>query len=641
MISLLRNSLKDGGMTTIVWVAVGSMIIGSALPLVMKKSSGDWALKVNGTEISYHTYASELAMIRNYISMVRSQYGQFADYLLQSMGFSDPQQMTMQQLITQQLMVHGIKAQGISVGQDAVSKKLGDKKFVEESCGDLLPAFVYKDGVVDNNLLKSYLQQRGMTIDQLQERIHDRVANSFMQHALETLSYIPAATVEALHATHNATKELAIVRMPLAQYKKTVAADITDEQVRAFYEQENARAQRYYTPEKRSGTIWEFDASGYGTSVDADAVERYYEEHKATRYLTEQAKIEVRAAAFATRSEAEAARDGLTQGNASLATIATEHPFNEEAAQNGGLLKPITRGTGDRVIEKAAFILAADGDLSSVIEHHGKFVLLERVSKSAPVFTPLSKVRDEIKNQLQLAAFKETCLKELHELIRANDTDHITTFIKEHKGTKNALNNISLADAKKEAYKNIFALEAGAYNAVSAGNACYLVHLDTVTEVANQPYESVVDAVKADLVMHKAEQALSQAALEFSHALAAQGLREAARTNGLSVTDYTYKGASDSELRKKYGIESRALAALDKVGTVTVVEHDGDVIIVGLEGLKPSAEVLAETTEKDLVDGMRKRDRQMIVGGYIASLYRDATIEKNDVLALLDKENTI
>ena len=82
MITVLRNNLKDGGMLTIIWIAVASMIIGSALPLVMKKKSDSWALKVNGTEISYTTYAAELAIARDYITMLRSQYGQFADYLL-------------------------------------------------------------------------------------------------------------------------------------------------------------------------------------------------------------------------------------------------------------------------------------------------------------------------------------------------------------------------------------------------------------------------------------------------------------------------------------------------------------------------------------------------------------------------------
>ncbi len=641
MITLLRNSLKDGGMTTIVWVAVGSMIIGSALPLVMKKGSEDWALKVNGTEVPYSVYASELAMVRQYISMLRAQYGQFSEYLLQSMGISDPQTTTMQQLINQQLMVYGYKAQGIAVGQETVNQKVSDKKFVEDACSDLLPAFIYRDGVVDNNLLKNYLQQRGMTIDQLQERIHERVATQFMQQSLEQISYIPAATIHDVVATHNANKELALVRMPLAQYKKVVSADLTAEQVKAFYEQENMRAQRYYTPEKRSGSIWEFDAAGYGITVDNDTIERYYEEHKMTRYLKEQAKVEVRAAAFANRADAEAARNALTLGSSSFKTLAKEHAFNDEAAQNSGLLKPIVRGTGDRVIERAAFVLAADGDISPVIAHNDRFILLERVSKAAPVITPLSKVRDEIKEQLQKASFTERCVGELNDLIRAQDTDHVEAFIKDRKGKASVLSKITLDDAKNEAQKSLFALDAGAYTAVGAANKCYLVHLDTVVEAVVQPYDVVSDTVRTDFITYKAQQALSQAALDFNHAIAAEGIRESARKQGLSVVEQTYTGGSDNELRTKYGLDSRALHALEKVGTVTMVEHDGDVVIAALEAIKPTSEGLENQASKDLIEGLVKRDHQMIVAGYIASLYRDATIEKNDILALLDKENTI
>lgn len=255
MITLLRNSLKDGGMTTIVWVAVGSMIIGSALPLVMKKNSEEWALRINGAEVPYATYAAELAMVRDYITMLRAQYGQFAEYLLQSMGFSDPQSMTMQQLITQQLMVYGYKAQGIIVGQESINDKLADAKFIEESCGDLLPAFLYKDNKIDNNILKLYLQQRAMSIDQLQERLQERIGTVFMQQAVESLAYIPTQSVANKLAMNGATKDLALIRIPLADYKKTVSAELTDDQVKAFYSQENARANRYYTSEQRSGSV--------------------------------------------------------------------------------------------------------------------------------------------------------------------------------------------------------------------------------------------------------------------------------------------------------------------------------------------------------------------------------------------------
>ena len=646
MITALRNSLKDGGMTTIVWVAVGSMIIGSALPLVMKKSSSEaWALRINGVEVPYATYAAEVAMMREYINMLRAQYGQFADYLLQNMGFSDPQQMTMQQLITQQLMVYGYTAQGIAVGKEAVNQKLADKSFVDESCADLLPAFLYKDNKVDNNLLKLYLQQRGMTVDQLEERLQERVGTIFMQHALEQLSYLPEASVKASEAMQGATKELALVRIPLATYKKTVTAELDDAQLRAFYEQENNRAKRYYIPEKRLGAIWEFDAQGYGIDLDNAAIERYYEEHKATRYQKEAAKIEVRALAFTDKATAESTRAQLLDGSVKAATLAQKHPFNDESAANNGILNPITRGAGDRIIERAAFILAADGDFSPVIEHNGRFVILERIGKTAPVITPLSKVQNEIKEQLQQTQFKEACLRELRELIKNNEPEALNTFIKAHGGKRPKLDSIELSEAKTDAHKSLFALEEGAYTAVSSGSKCCLVQLEKIKPASMQPYEAVADTVRSDLIDYRAKQALTQAALQFNHTLASKGVRDAAREAGLSVTDYAYTETSDNkvskELRATYGFDHAALHNLEKVGTLAFAEHDGDVIIAVLEGVKPAAELAPESAQKDLIQGALTRDRQTIVAGYIASLYRDATIEKNDILALLDKENTI
>lgn len=642
MITSLRNSLKDGGMTTIVWVAVGSMIIGSALPLIMKKGSSEWALRVNGTDIPYATYAAELAMVRDYITMLRAQYGQFADYLLQSMGFSDPQQMTMQQLITQSLMVYGYKAQGIVVSQEAIAQKLADKKFVDESLGDLLPSFLYKDGIVDNTILKHYLSQRSMTIEQLQERIHERIGTVFMHNAIELLAYVPNQSISDSLALQNAIKELALVRIPLSHYKKKVSAEITDEQVKAFYEQENARAHRYYIPEKRAGSVWEFDAQGFGTNVDAAAIERYYEEHKTTRYQKEPAQITVRALGFATRDSADSVRALIIDGANTVSALAKEYPFSQEAAADSGLLKPIVRGAGDRVIEKAAFILANDGDLSPVIAHNDRFILLQRVSKTPAVIIPLSKVQNEIKEQLQQTEFKNACLRELSELARTNNTDAIAAFAKERKAKKSQIQSIALADAKTEAQKNLFALEHGAYSAVNAGNQCLLVHLDEVVPAAVQAYDVAMTTVRNDLIEYRAKQALSQAYLDFSHAVATQGIQSTAREYGFTVTPYTYKGATDTaqvtELRTKYGLDERTLNPLQKVGTLAMAEHDGDVVIAALIDIKQSD---TATPDSQMAQVLAKKDSQTLVAGYIASLYRDATIEKNDILALLDKENTI
>jgi len=651
MITLLRNSLKDGGMTTIVWVAVGSMIIGSALPLVMKKgSSEDWALRVNGLEVPYTTYAAELAMIRDYISMLRAQYGQFADYLLQSMGFSDPQQMTMQQLITQKLMVYGYKTQGVVVSQEAVGRKVADKEFVEQSCADLLPSYLYKDNNIDNNVLKVYLQQRGMTVEDLQERLQERVGTVFIQQALEQLSYVPVQSMADSVTLQGATKELALVRMPLATYKKSVSANLDDAQIRAYYDQENARSKRYYVPEKRGGSIWEFDAQGYGTDVDNATIERYYEEHKTTRYQKEPAKIEVRALAFADRATADAVRAQLAEGTAKVATVAKEYPFDDESKVNNGLLKPITRGTGDRTIERAAFILAADGDISPIIESNGRFVLLERVSKTAPVITQLDKVRAEIKEQLQQTAFKDACLRELRELIKNNETDGLAAFRKAHGGKRWKKDGfadigapIALSEAKTDEYKSLFTLEEGAYTAVTSGSKCYLVQLEKIEPAAIQPYETVAATVRNDLIEYRAQQALSQAALDFGHAIAVKGIREAAKEAGLTVAPATYTEAGDvaKELRTTYGLDHKVLHSLEKIGTITMSAHNGDVVIAALEGIKPAVTAPTEAAVRDLTEGTLKRDRQTIVSGYIASLYRDATIEKNDILALLDKENTI
>lgn len=645
MISALRNSLKDGGMTTIVWVGIGSMIIGSALPLVMKKKSEGWALRVNGAEIPYTQYAAELALIRDYISSMRAQYGQFADYLLQSMGFSDPQTMTMQQLVTQQLMIYGYTTQGISIGQQTVDYKLRDKLFIDESCADLLPPFLYKGEAIDQNMLKMYLQRRAMTVEQLQQRIKERVGTTFMQHAIQQLGYVTKADRTEAITLHNAQKDIAVTRIPLAAYKKEAEAQITVEQLHSFYEQENARARRYYVPEQRTGIVWKFDATNYGITVEDAAIERYYEANKAARYTKEQAKIEIRVLACTTHAEAVSVRGALLEGNTSFATAAQQYPFNAEAAANGGLLKPIARGTGDRIIERAAFVLINDSDISPVIEHEGRFILIQRVSKSAPVVTPLVKVRDEIKQQLQATQFKALCMQDLQALAQGKDTDAIAAFVKAHNGTKTE-RAYALADAKNDAERGLFTLDKSAYNAVAQGNECYLTYLDTITEVQKQPFEAVKEQVKEDLIADKAQRALMQAEIDLNHAIATKGWEAALREFPVKVEVTSFKGLSADnadaiENLKKHDIDIGTINALEKVGTVIFAKRGSDSTAVILNAITQSEKPITNEAKKEALATLEKRARNGISGSYIASLYRDAKIERNDMLALLDEENAI
>lgn len=644
MITVLRNNLKDGGMITIVWIAVGSMIIGSALPLVMKKNSDNWALKVNGTEIPYTTYAAELAMARDYISMLRAQYGQFADYLLQSMGMSDPQAMTVQQLVTSQLMVDGYKRQGISISPQSIAYKLSDKDFIEKHCGDLLPSFLYKDGILDNSMLKTYLQRRNMTIEQLEERLQDRIGSVFMQQALQSLAYVPKASLKDAMQKDGLIKDILVIGLPLNLFKKTVTDDsITVEALKDFYNQENARDRRYYTVEKRSGELWQFKPESFGISIDDQAIEQYYEEHKTSRYTQEQGKVQVRAIAFPSQQQAEAARAELINKNVDMVSLAKEYPFDEQSAKNQGLLAPIIRGSGDRTIEKAAFILAQDGDISPVLAHKNRFILLERINKTAPILKSLAKVRDEIEQILKTARFKETCMRDLKELIQNPLEDTITLFAKNHKGVRSSLSLIQ-SDAKTEAEMALFALEPNAYTAITQGSDCYLVHLNTIVPSELQEFESIKDQVRTDLILDRAEKAMEKAAMDFLQTAQIYTVQSLAQEKGYTFNEYNGIKSSDTakiaSLRKE-GIDIGILNKLEKPGTYTLVNDNNDKLLIFLKNTSSKEETLTDSAKRSLEMGILKKETDTINSAYIASLYRDAKIEKNDILALLDEEIAI
>jgi SurA N-terminal domain len=645
MITVLRNTLKDGGMMTIVWIAVASMIIGSALPLMMKKSSGSWALKVNGTEIPYTTYAAELAMARDYINMLRAQYGQFADYLLQSMGIHDPQSMTVQQLISSQLMVDGYTKQGVYISPQSIAYKMSEKGFIDQHCSDLLPAFLYKDDSLDNNMLKVYLQRRNMTVEQLEGRLKERIGSVFMQQALQKLAYVPKVSIVNSLRKDTVTKDILLIRFSLDSFKKNSTLDtLSNESLKNFYTQENVRTRRYYAPEKRSGYMIQFKPDTYGVTIDDSAVEQYYNDQKVSRYTEEQSKVQVRAIAFSTKEEADLAHEQLINSRKKITEYVEEYPFDDQSLKNNGLLAPIVRGVGDRVLEKAAFVLTHDGDISPVLSHINRFVILERVQKTAPVIKPLTKVRNEIIQSLKTMRFNEMCSRDLRELIASPLEENIALFTMKHNGIRHSVVSLAQTEAKRDSERAFFEAGLNTYEIVPQGADCYLIHVDTINPSTLQPFESIEAQVRSDFIAHGAIIALEKAMIEFLRTSSHNKPQELARNLGYSFNTYTGIKATDSSKvasLQKEGLGIDTLNKLEKAGTYAVVNDGDDKLLVFVENISFDDENATGSAQNTVETGLIKQESDIINAAYIASLYRDAKIEKNDILALLDEENTI
>src|SRR5271166_5083403 len=144
MITTIRNQFKQSTYRYIVVFVLGLGMI--SLPSLIKneKAGVAWIAKVNGKKISYQDFAQEVAERSEWLAHVRSQYGQYADLLLQARNIpTDPKALAIEMLIKGDLISQCAQKMGIQLHSDYISQSISDQKYAQQNLGNIMPPFVF------------------------------------------------------------------------------------------------------------------------------------------------------------------------------------------------------------------------------------------------------------------------------------------------------------------------------------------------------------------------------------------------------------------------------------------------------------------------------------------------------------------
>jgi peptidyl-prolyl cis-trans isomerase D len=657
MITAMRSGLKSGGMAYVIWIAIASMLLGYIVPLFFKQKGGEpWAMRINGTHIPYKTFASELASTREYIALLRAHYGQFAEYVLQNAGITDARSMAFRTLVTQELAHQALDKNKLALHPDYIAHKMHDAEFVQQHVSDLLPQhLIAADGSVDGKMLKEYLQRRGITMQSFEQKIADKVGMWFLSHAVDLFAYVPDYAANYAVTQQQSKKGFTYINVAYQDFvtKEQQKEAITAEEIAAFFEQENRRIKRYEVPEKRYGLQWEFTPETYGISVDDRAIEAYYEQHKAKEFTASPSTMQIRQIVVTIDTSADTSYKTaasqkawdihamLVQQPDSFAEIARTSSDDTHSASKGGLLDPFARGTKDRVLERAAFSLQRDGEISPVLELSDQFVVIQRVHKEPQSYKPLKEVRSTIEKKIRTMEFKTAFNNDARTVLEAKESSAHDLFNKEHRGVKKGLSEITRSE--KPVSRALFELKSGDYGVYTEGTNGYIIHLDSVEPAYTPAFEAVEKEVKQDLIAQRARAAFNKEGQRLLTLIRANPIKQVAEDEGFKTHSLTPFSAQDADqikdIRAK-GIDPMALLALEHAGATTTAEQHDILHILQCVAIETPEQINAEQEQS-----VRSREIQqgtsLFSNGYVASLYRDATIETNDVIEILEDENTI
>jgi peptidyl-prolyl cis-trans isomerase D len=657
MIIDIRRHLKSPAYRSVIIIAIVGIIVSFALPPVIKQIGRDaeWAATVNGAEISEATFRQKVMQQQEFLASIRQEYGPYATMLLQSMGQgNDAQELALNLLVKEELLAQVAEKIGIQVHSDDIAEKLSNPQFVQKELNGIIPPyFISANGTINEKALRRYLQKSGISLGQLDTLVERAVSRRMVAQLVMLATYVPLFDIKQSYLAERVAKKFSIVTFALDSYvKKAKQVPIDQQKIEQFFESQNALSKRYVVPEKRAGVMWTFSPQSYGLKITDEDVESYYQAHKATDFVKEPTKIQVRrillkvpdaTAEEAVKEQAQLLRQELGLGEAivSFAQKAKEVSQDTQSAQSGGLLSSFARGEQSAAIDRIAFLLKEDGEISPVFRSQEGYEILQRVSKTMRSYKPLSAVAADIKKIVLNDKFKKQFPADIKAVTaRAGDSEmHRAAFIKEQGGKKSIIS--TMADDGTQVAKALFTIkkpqELECF--IDAENGI-VVQLTTVEKQYTQSLDSIKATVTNDMYDQEA-QALMKADLTLAYANADIAALSAEFGAKLEKTGWIKADSKEIKDLETRGIPTDRIIQLEKIGQRVMGSSPKHGFLIQLD----STEAINEEDFKESVTKIKRRLEQervsLLIEGFIASLYRNAKLNVNESVLNLYKEYSI
>jgi hypothetical protein len=636
MITTIRSQFKQTTYRYIVFFMV-FIIAASMVSSMLVKSDRvgeSWAVRVNGIEISYQDFNRETVKQTEYLAHMRAQYGQYADLLFQSMGWStDPKTRALDILIKEELINQYGDMLGMVVSPTYVATVINNASFVKQNLGHVVPSFAFDQaGVLDMNIIKSFLHQNGITAQQFEKNIERALMQLQVMEIVANASYTPLFDSKQQFIARNLAKTFSCLTFSLDQFlaieKKNT---VSDEDLQLFYDAQNTQFRRYWIPEKRTASMWTFDPKRYNVTISDEEITRYYEDNKLKNYVLEPLKVEVEKIALNTLENTD---------NLSFDEIRHKLVNNTSSvwAKQWKAMKPFARGEYKGELEKAAFVLQNEGEVSPVFETDEGPVVIKLVKRIARTYKPLSVVKNDIKMTLANKAFKKSFAKDIKALLQG-DQNAIESFIADKAGKKEVVSGITKDDSKLS--QELFSLKKGQYSFYLDGETGVLVLLSDIVERYLPDLQSIKDTVKGDYYEYRAKKSLDKIMAEVEQSAETKTFQELQNVFGGTLQTLPMVSPADhkklQELDKK-GFPVREMIALEKIGSLLVSHNDRDSVLVRLDEVEAYDENKFLAAKKEIETQTGAVRRRLFVDGFVASLHRNATIETNESIITIDEE---
>ena len=642
---VIRGSLGKVLMIGLFLTMFGGFGLSKIFLKIFKTDSFDGVALVNTTDISRQAFQVAVAQEDQRIQAIRQRYGKNSDLYMRVIGIqSDPQVNALNAVIHAALLEEFAEKLGVHVSQGYIEAQFANPHFLMNEFGHLLPREVFsKDGSIDTYAVLQFLKQTGQ-MSAIELELKKKLAKQFAVSMVHSTFFVPSFMIKQMYVEQKLGKKFSYQKFSLDTFlQKERAVGATDEQLKAFYNEQNKISKRYWSAEKRSGQQWVFSASDYGITVEPAEIEAYYAKNKSLRFIKDPVQIKVREIVFGNvverglatvQEEARSVQKQLMENPDHFEKYAREYSTEKTTATKGGLVDWFKRGQKDKEYEKAAFKLKENDEISPVVELDNALVILQRVDRKEATFQPLELVKNDIKKALVDQKFRVEFNREAHQVVRQdNDKKGLQEFVFAHKGAALDLENIT-KNVENLVSQRLFALKnVGDLAVFMQEGKGIILQYKNKKQAAMIPFEEIKNTIASDYYESKATKALEAAVKKAKEQSILQKKMVQVEGGTIAFTDWvTLQDEKKIEELIKLGFPKQFIE-LDWLGAVTSSLSEDGGTVVRLDEIEEFKQEKLEEQQQSLLKDVFERTSTLFSQAFIASLFRNATIKVNNELS--------
>lgn len=403
MITFIRRQMQRVVFRVILLLIIIALAGFISLPRLLKDGPSDqWVVAVDGAKISQVDLQKQLATT---MSELQQRFGAYAQQILSQLQL-DIQTLALNSLVQNALIDRLANQLRVYLDDDSIMQKIMQT---------VPPEALDSSGRIDQQAFLNLFPQYKSFAD-FEKNIQDTLRREVVMSIAQGGFYVSQFDKKEQYISDYLGKKYTILVFPLEKYlAQEKTKKLSDKELEAFYKVESKKHKGYWSPEKRSGTVWEFTPKGFGIDIKEKTLESYYKKNKRKEFVKTPTELQVRRILFAVgkdgdeaqaRKKAQEVQQKLEKDPKAFAQLAKKYSDDKDTAGSGGLVPFFSRGQKDPAFEKAAFRLRKKGDVSDLIKTQQGLGLIQRVDRRQESYKPFGQVKNQIKDMLEGKRFK-------------------------------------------------------------------------------------------------------------------------------------------------------------------------------------------------------------------------------------------